>query len=900
MKHLLSAFIVLLAINISVAQQKPQIVPGNIIVQVPNGQIDKVITENQSFNGIPTNLKLNRLLSAPMAAYLLEFNENIHHQQFLQQLWNDENVSLIQLNHYVFDRETTPNDPQFDNQWWHVNDGSGSATADADIDSDEAWDITTGGVTALGDTIVVCVVDDGGDLDHPDLIANNWVNYHEIPDNNIDDDGNGYVDDYLGWDPTTDNDNIDGGSHGVNVAGMIGAVGNNGVGVSGVNWNVKIMNMEYGSIGSGSNPNEANVIEAYTYPLVMRRLYESTNGQKGAFVVATNSSWGIDNANPLNAPIWCAFYDTLGSAGILSAGATANNNVNIDNVGDLPTACASEYMISVTATNDQDVRTFSGYGATTVDLGAPGEDVRTTASGGGYTTTSGTSFASPATAGAIALMYSAPCASLASIAHADPALAAQMVRDAIFNGVDPVANLTNECVTGGRLNLKGALDEILSSCTSGGCQPPFSVNATAITDNLADISFAYLPDVDTFNIYYGIAGQGSGTLISNLESSPYQLTNLTACTEYWLSMQSVCDGVGSEWTDSIYFNTDGCCEAPDGLVLSDPTDTTISVAWNTVIAANSYQLQWRELGTPSWNTVSPSILGITYVLSDLEPCTDYQIRVASNCAGGTTDYTPSATMRTFGCGACTDLVYCSSSGNTVDEWIDDIAVGDLDNLTGASSNGYEDYTDMSVDLHRGQNYPISLTPDYDGTSFTEHFRIWIDLDQNGSFNASELLFDDQDGTTTTINDSIMIPLTAELGSTRMRISMAYGSNFGGDYPQTSCDEGQYGEVEDYCVNILEEVEDTTVVNLGILEQSGLFGMDVYPVPSSELITVELDASTVYVMLQILDLSGKMVFETTSNSNRTQLNVSGLSSGVYLLQAIDGSATVIGRSRILKE
>ncbi|MCB9205377.1 MAG: hypothetical protein H6603_10410, partial [Flavobacteriales bacterium] len=220
MKHLLSAFIVLLAINISVAQQKPQIVPGNIIVQVPNGQIDKVITENQSFNGIPTNLKLNRLLSAPMAAYLLEFNENIHHQQFLQQLWNDENVSLIQLNHYVFDRETTPNDPQFDNQWWHVNDGSGSATADADIDSDEAWDITTGGVTALGDTIVVCVVDDGGDLDHPDLIANNWVNYHEIPDNNIDDDGNGYVDDYLGWDPTTDNDNIDGGSHGVNVAGM--------------------------------------------------------------------------------------------------------------------------------------------------------------------------------------------------------------------------------------------------------------------------------------------------------------------------------------------------------------------------------------------------------------------------------------------------------------------------------------------------------------------------------------------------------------------------------------------------------------------------------------------------------------------------------------------------------
>ncbi|MCB0756802.1 MAG: hypothetical protein KDB98_14470, partial [Flavobacteriales bacterium] len=178
---------------------------------------DKVISENQTFNGLPTDLKLNRLLSAPMAAYLLEFNENIHHQQFLQQLWEDENVTLIQLNHYIKNRNTTPNDPQFNQQWWHINNGSGGGTADADIDSDEAWDITTGGVTATGDTIVVCVVDDGGDLDHPDLMANNWVNRYEIPNNNIDDDGNGYIDDYLGWNPVDDNDDVDGGSHGVNV-----------------------------------------------------------------------------------------------------------------------------------------------------------------------------------------------------------------------------------------------------------------------------------------------------------------------------------------------------------------------------------------------------------------------------------------------------------------------------------------------------------------------------------------------------------------------------------------------------------------------------------------------------------------------------------------------------------
>ena len=113
------------------------------------------ILSNQVFEGQPTDLKLNRLLSGPMAAYLLEFNPSINHNRFLQHLWNHPSVTLIQLNHYVQQRITTPDDPQLNQQWWHVNTGSGGATADADIDSDEAWDITTGGVTATGDTIVV-------------------------------------------------------------------------------------------------------------------------------------------------------------------------------------------------------------------------------------------------------------------------------------------------------------------------------------------------------------------------------------------------------------------------------------------------------------------------------------------------------------------------------------------------------------------------------------------------------------------------------------------------------------------------------------------------------------------------------------------------------------------------
>ena len=890
MKNIFALFVICLAFSVAMAQEKPEVVPGNLIVQVPTKSIDEVILANQFFEGQPTYLKLNRMLSAPMAAYLLEFDENIHHQQFLQQVWDHPGVTLIQLNHKIQQR-IEPNDPQLGQQWWHINDGGGGGLADADIDSDEAWDITTGGVTATGDTIVVCIVDDGGDFDHPDLAANMWYNHNEIPDNNIDDDNNGYVDDYMGWNPVNDNDNVDGGGHGVNVAGMVGAVGDNNTGVVGVNWNVKIMTMTYGNINQ-----EANVIEAYTYPLVMRRQYEATNGALGAFVVATNSSWGINNGDPADAPLWCAFYDTLGTAGILSAGATANNNVNIDNVGDLPTACSSEYMISVTATNNQDVRTFSGYGATTVDLGAPGEDVRTTASGGSYTTTSGTSFATPATAGAIALVYSAPCASLAAISHADPALAAQMVRDAIFDGVDPVSNLTNECVTGGRLNVKGALDQIIQNCSSGGCMPPFTLSASNIILDAADIEWNALADIDSFNISYGEIGSAAATVF-DVEQLEYELEGLTPCTDYFFLAQAICDGATSDWSDTLFFTTDGCCEEPGFLELSDATDSTITATWESILAADSYLLQWRELGSSTWNNID-GIDTTTFDVSVLEPCTDYQIRIATNCDGGTTGFTPSQLLRTSGCGACTDLTYCESNGSNDQEYIGNVIIGSLDNTSADDPNGYGDYTDMSVDLQRDETYDVSFTPEYPGNNWREHFRVWIDMNHDGVFSASELLYDDDQGTTETVTGTITIPLTANLGSARMRVSMAYGSNFGGDYPQTSCDEGQDGEVEDYCVNILEE--DTTSNPDGIFESSGEFGMAVYPVPTNSTLTVELKTAVKgQFALQILDVTGKAVRTINAEETRTMVDVSSLSDGIYLIQAVDGN-NIFGRTRFVKQ
>ena len=222
------------------------------------------------------------------------------------------------------------------------------------------------------------------------------------------------IDDYDGWNTTSNNDNISSGSHGTAVSGMIGAKGNNNQGGAGVNWDVGIMQVQMGGLS------ESNVIAAYNYPYVMRNLFNNSGGTQGAFVVATNASWGIDLANPSNYPVWCAYYDDLGSVGILNCGATANTEYNIDTQGDMPTGCGSDYMVSVTATNSNDVRTFSAYGATTIDLAAPGESVYLPSGSSSYSSTSGTSFATPCVAGAIALVYSVPCSDLASSAISNP------------------------------------------------------------------------------------------------------------------------------------------------------------------------------------------------------------------------------------------------------------------------------------------------------------------------------------------------------------------------------------------------------------------------------------------------------------------------------------------------
>ena len=481
---LLSLTMMILMVSSSVFAQKQQpngtpgtAVPGQLIVKFEKSvDIDAFTANYKVIDGFKSGLQQVEQLSKLSNIYLLSFcQQGTNVDKIIDALSNNDEVQAVQLNHYIEERATTPNDSQFGAQWHHIQ------SEDHDIDSDEAWDISTGGYTANGDRIVVCILEGGGsDYNHVDLIDNHWVNEGEIAGNGIDDDGNGYIDDVNGWNASSNNDAISTGSHGTALSGMIGATGNNGIGVAGVNWSVGLMQVQMGGLS------ESNVIAAYSYPHTMRNMYNTSNGTQGAFVVATNASWGIDQADPAQYPVWCAYYDDLGSVGILNCGATANAQFDIDAVGDMPTGCSSDYMVSVTATNNQDVRTFSAYGATTIDLGAPGENVMMTAAGNSYGTSSGTSFASPCVAGAIALIYSAPCSDLATNALTSPQATADLVKGFIMSGVDPIDQLTNETVSGGRLNVFNSIGLAMTNCNPDlGCMDETACNYSpeAIEDN---------------------------------------------------------------------------------------------------------------------------------------------------------------------------------------------------------------------------------------------------------------------------------------------------------------------------------------------------------------------------------------------------------------------------------
>jgi subtilisin family serine protease len=399
-----------------------------------------------SLNGIYGKLTIDKI-SEDLKLFLLTFEEEID-SEGLNLLNRIPGTQYLSYN-YKLEERRIPNDVSYGNQWYLDF-----------IQMPKVWDYITGGKTKEGKEIVLAILDTGIQTNHPDLAENIFVNKSEIPNNSIDDDGNGYKDDISGINVKTNTGTHAVTFHGTWVSGVAGAKGNNSTGVAGVSWDVKILPLS-------DVTNVAGLLKGYDYILNMRRLYNQTNGQKGALVVATNYSGGLKNRFGTEAEFrpWCEMYDLLGAQGILSVGAPANSSIDVDVEGDMPTTCESEFLITVTSVNQMgELSKGVGYGKKHVDLGAPGENIFGLSNNSTYKSDVGTSASAPMVAGLIALLYSADCNNLDNLLKDNPRSLALALKNAILKGVKTGLSLETRSVSGGYLNAFQAFVNLQNIC----------------------------------------------------------------------------------------------------------------------------------------------------------------------------------------------------------------------------------------------------------------------------------------------------------------------------------------------------------------------------------------------------------------------------------------------------
>ena len=504
----------------------------------------------------------------------------------------DPNVAYAEPDYVLTIGATFPNDPSFGQLWGLHNTGQSGGTVDADIDAPEAWDLTRGSAT-----VVVGIIDSGVEYTHSDLAANMWTNPGEVAGNGQDDDHNGYIDDVYGINAITGTgDPMDDNGHGTHCAGTVGAVGNNGLGVAGVCWTVRIMALKFlDSHGSGYDSDAIECLE-----------YAASKGVR----ILSNSYGGYFYNQAMTEAIAAAE-----ASGILFMAAAGNETV--DNDGDdphYPSSYPNPNILAVASTDRYDnLSTFSNYGLMTVDVAAPGSSIYSTFIGNAYATYSGTSMSSPHVAGLAAL-----------IASLHPSLDWKAIKSRILSGVDPLAALQGKVLTGGRVNAYRSLSMAdVASYDLAVQSSPASGAAVAVSPD----------DLD---------GAGDGTTPFTRRFAPYTPVTLTAAAsfpgyefDHW-ALEGV--GVSDDQTFTLALDYDHTLTAQYVLSLAEAVDnaalafirggsqggffgqTAVSYAGGD--AAETYPLGSRERGYMQTSVRGPGDLTFRWKVSS-QPTSDF-------------------------------------------------------------------------------------------------------------------------------------------------------------------------------------------------------------------------------------------------------------------------------------
>lgn len=557
---------------------------------------------------------------------LVRLAEGMSVERALELYRSNPLVERAEPNYLVY-RAQVPNDPSFTLQWALHNTGQlvqgSSGTSGADIHAPSAWDRHTG-----NGSIIVATLDTGVDYEHPDLAANIWMNAAD-PQDGQDNDGNGYVDDVRGWNfvaktnsPMDDDTAF---SHGTHVAGIIGAVGNNATGVSGVNWSVRIMPLKVlNSDGVGAL---TDIIAAIDYAIAKgaRVINASYTYPQGCMALPSGPSMFEREA-----------IERARDAGILFAAAAGNYSCDNDIYPFYPASHPVANILSVAATDSGDrLVDFSNTGEHSVYLGAPGASILSTIrrAGGEYGYLSGTSMSAPMVAGAAALL-----------ASYRPSLQGQAIREILLKAVAPLPALAGQVMSGGRLDLAAAMDKDLA--LEAPFQPAFltAVRRSAVQIDLNWVDNSTIEDRFELERKVGSSGQyGSvaGSLPANTETYSDTGVNAAEGIAYYYRVRAGNGNGTSKYSNEAAVLTPP--NAPSNLTAATEAGK-VSLSWTDNSAVeDGFQIE-RQAGGELFSliaTVPPNTTQFTD--TTVASATTYTYRVRAFAAAvGYSDYTTSA------------------------------------------------------------------------------------------------------------------------------------------------------------------------------------------------------------------------------------------------------------------
>lgn len=516
----------------------------------------------------------------------------------------------------------SPDDTLFSQQWGLIK-----------INAPSAWDKITD-----SSSVVVAVIDTGVYYTHEDIAGNMWVNSGETA-NGIDDDGNGYIDDIYGINAITGSgDPMDTDGHGTHVSGIIGAVGNNGIGVAGVNWKVKIMALKFMDASGGYLSDE---LECINYILNMKN--------RGVNIRVVNGSFGASTFSN-------AEYDAIKSLkdnGILFVAAAGNDGSNNDSNPTYPASYDLPNIIAVAATDNSDnLASFSNYGISSVDIGAPGVNILSTVPGNNYQRMDGTSMATPFVTGAAAMLS----AYLPSYDYI-------WIKETILSSVDPTTGLNTRVLSGGRLNLFSGLS------SPGRPIRPTKLSASAGVG--ASISLAWIDNSmieDGFKIERK-TGSGSYSEIGNVSANitSYNDTGLSELTKYYYRVSAFNSNGSSNYSNEASATTS--INPPTALTATAVSSSQINLSWtDNSMVEDGFKIE-RKTSSDSYSviaTVGPNIT--TFSSTGLSPSTTYYFRIRAYRGSVNSAYSNEASATTQTTAGGGGGGGCSVGGDDGDPW----------------------------------------------------------------------------------------------------------------------------------------------------------------------------------------------------------------------------------------